>query len=146
MKYNDNGTYKDIYVKTFDTLPIGAELDYDGERVPSGYVQVEAYKILGTTTNSNETITLTNDKLSNYKFICVTAGYYPNETIITIPISVFSFSTSRKYRLHVKTYDSYGYVNVQYVNDTQFLINGAVEELPTGRVGTDVETRVFGIY
>lgn len=40
MKYNDNGTYKDIYVKTFDTLPVGAELDYDGERVPSGYVQV----------------------------------------------------------------------------------------------------------
>lgn len=40
MKYNDNGTIKDIYVKSFDTLPVGTEVDYDGERVPKGYVQV----------------------------------------------------------------------------------------------------------
>lgn len=43
MKYNDNGTYKDIYVKALDTLPVGAEFDYIGERVPDGYVQVESY-------------------------------------------------------------------------------------------------------
>ena len=40
MKYNDNGTYKDIYVKTFDTLPVGTIVDYDGETVPSGYEEV----------------------------------------------------------------------------------------------------------
>lgn len=43
MKYNDDGTYKDIYVKSYDTLPIGAEFDYNGETVPSGYVQVADY-------------------------------------------------------------------------------------------------------
>ena len=41
MKYNDNGEYKDIYVKAFDTLPIGTEVDYDGETVPSGWEEVE---------------------------------------------------------------------------------------------------------
>lgn len=43
MKYNDNGEYKDIYVKTFDTLPVGAEVDYDGETVPAGWSEVESY-------------------------------------------------------------------------------------------------------
>lgn len=43
MKYNDNGTYKDIYVKTFDTLPVGAEVDYDGETVPAGWSEVDEY-------------------------------------------------------------------------------------------------------
>ena len=41
MKYNDNGTYKDIYVKTFDTLPIGTEVDYDGNTVPDGWSEIE---------------------------------------------------------------------------------------------------------
>ena len=40
MKYNDNGEYKDIYVKAFDTLPVGTEVDYDGSTVPSGWTQV----------------------------------------------------------------------------------------------------------
>lgn len=40
MKYNDNGTYKDIYLKTFDTLPVGSEVDYDGQTVPSGWEEV----------------------------------------------------------------------------------------------------------
>ena len=40
MKYNDNGEYKDIYVKTFDTLPVGTEVDYDGSVVPSGWTEI----------------------------------------------------------------------------------------------------------
>lgn len=40
MKYNDNGTIKEIKVKSFDTLPVGTEVDYDGETVPSGWTEV----------------------------------------------------------------------------------------------------------
>ena len=36
MKYNDNGTFKEIHIKALDTLPIGAEIDYDGEIIPNG--------------------------------------------------------------------------------------------------------------
>ena len=43
MKYNDNGEYKDIYIKTFDTLPLGAEVDYIGSVVPDGWTQVDSY-------------------------------------------------------------------------------------------------------
>lgn len=47
MKYNDNGEYKDIYVKTFDTLPVGTEVDYDGETVPDGWSEItEGYTLL----------------------------------------------------------------------------------------------------
>ena len=49
MKYNDNGTYKDIYVKTFDTLPVGTEVDYDGQTVPTGWTEVDAEPIYSTT-------------------------------------------------------------------------------------------------
>lgn len=43
MKYNDNGEYKDIYIKTFDTLPVGTEVDYTGTTVPDGWTQVDSY-------------------------------------------------------------------------------------------------------
>lgn len=43
MKYNDNGEYKDIYIKTFDTLPVGTEVDYDGETVPDGWSEIQDY-------------------------------------------------------------------------------------------------------
>lgn len=58
MKYNDNGTYKDIYVKTFDTLPIGAIVEYSGSTIPSGWTEISdpteysaTEKIVGTWTN-----------------------------------------------------------------------------------------------
>lgn len=43
MKYRDpdTGELKDIYVKASDTLPIGAEVDYNGTEVPSGWEEVD---------------------------------------------------------------------------------------------------------
>ena len=40
MKYNDNGTAKDIVIKAGDTLPVGTVVSYDGETIPSGWEQV----------------------------------------------------------------------------------------------------------
>ena len=48
MKYNDNGEYKDIYVKAFDTLPVGTEVDYDGSTVPSGWTEVDDPNVYST--------------------------------------------------------------------------------------------------
>lgn len=41
MKYNYNGEAKDIKFKVSDTLPVGSIVDFDGEEVPIGYVEVE---------------------------------------------------------------------------------------------------------
>ena len=40
MKYNDNGTIKDIVIKAGDTLPVGTVVSYDGETIPSGWEEV----------------------------------------------------------------------------------------------------------
>lgn len=45
MKYNDNGTVKNIVVKAGDTLPIGTIVDYDGDTIPDGYEEVEDYSL-----------------------------------------------------------------------------------------------------
>lgn len=41
MKYNDNGTAKDIVIKAGDTLPVGTIVEYDGETIPSGWEEIE---------------------------------------------------------------------------------------------------------
>lgn len=40
MKYNDDGTIKEIKVKTFDTLPVGAIVEYSGLTIPSGWTDI----------------------------------------------------------------------------------------------------------
>lgn len=42
MKYRDEqGNIKELRVKAQDNLPIGSIVDYDGEEVPEGYIEVE---------------------------------------------------------------------------------------------------------
>lgn len=66
MKYNDNGTYKDIYIKTFDTLPVGTEVDYDGETVPDGWSVIsENYTLTNTPAHSAGTNTININKIGN---------------------------------------------------------------------------------
>lgn len=66
MKYNDNGTYKDIYVKAFDTLPVGAEVDYDGSVVPDGWTEVdEEYTLNNQPAHSTGTNIIQIDKIGN---------------------------------------------------------------------------------
>lgn len=48
MKYNDNGEYKDIYVKSFDTLPVGAIVEFDGQTIPDGWTDIGNNKIQKT--------------------------------------------------------------------------------------------------
>ena len=42
MKYKDpkTGEYKDIFLKTGDTLPVGTIVEYDGDEVPAGYEEI----------------------------------------------------------------------------------------------------------
>lgn len=44
MKYRDpeTGEFKELYVKAVDTLPVGTEVDYEGEDVPAGWEEVES--------------------------------------------------------------------------------------------------------
>lgn len=47
MKFRDtDGEFKDIKVKVGDTLPIGSVVDYDGEKIPYGWTEVEEINIV----------------------------------------------------------------------------------------------------
>lgn len=50
MKYNDNGTIKEISVKASDTLPIGSVVEFDGDTIPSGWEEVTQKGRLSLTT------------------------------------------------------------------------------------------------
>ena len=94
MKYNDNGTIKEVKVKAFDTLPVGAELDYDGNTVPDGWTEVENFN----TATEYKTGYILND---NGNEIMDTYGGYTTSYISVEPstaylISNFSSPTSKR--------------------------------------------------
>ena len=101
-------------------------------------------KLFGAANNSNETITLVDEKISDYKFITVLSGYGDNVSCTTIPVIAFIGSYGTVCRQHVKTYNGYGYTSIKYIDDTSFIIRGAVEE-NTGTTGQDTTTLVYGI-
>lgn len=71
MKYNDNGTIKEIPVKASDTLPIGSIVEFDGDTIPDGWevlsAAFEPFKFLGTVnTGGSNSFSLTSPDLSAY--------------------------------------------------------------------------------
>ena len=74
MKYNDNGTYKDIYVKAFDTLPVGTEVDYDGETVPTGWSEVDEKGKVTVSPIVSADQTITGDYLTDMEVSITTTG------------------------------------------------------------------------
>lgn len=108
--------------------------------IQKGYEQLnQNYKQLAIVNNQDFQVNLTNDKLSNYKFLAVVSGYGNNKSTVTIPVCIFkSFASSVKQcRQIVATYNSTGYTAISYINDTSFMIYGAV--------GTDTVTAVYGV-
>lgn len=77
MKYRDeNGQWQDLYLSpTGDTLPIGAEVDYDGEEVPYGWESAGTGKIrkiqetVGVTGKVATTYTTDNSAVYNAPYI-----------------------------------------------------------------------------
>lgn len=101
--------------------------------------KLDNYVDLGYANNEQKTITLNNDSLSNYKFLCVVSGYGYYKCSTTIPVALFkNFSDSYNQCMqYVKTYNSNGYTSINYISDTSFKINS--------QIGTDVITTVYGI-
>ena len=94
MKYNDNGEYKDIYIKTFDTLPVGTEVDYDGETVPDGWSEVNNV-LYNSTTGSNTSVTL-SDSVDNYEYIEIYFGNQAKTRNSSIKLMKGAYNTQLK--------------------------------------------------
>lgn len=77
MKARDSvtGTFKEVYVKALDSLPVGSEIDFDGNTsdIPAGWEEAsgksyKAYELYNNTSGTNATFTLT-DSLENYNYM-----------------------------------------------------------------------------
>ncbi len=89
MKYNDNGIYRDLYIKSFDTVPIGTEVDFNGTNIPDGWEEVDNVLWTNgdlTSSFAPQTVTLSDD-IENYEYYEV----------------LFKFSTSRSSTLSIST-------------------------------------------
>jgi len=87
MKYNDNGTFKDIYVKASDTLPVGTEVDFDGNTIPAGWEEVTPnMKVLWTNPNPlNSTFAaqdiVLSETIANYTYYEIIFIAYANAAL-----------------------------------------------------------------
>ena len=97
------------------------------------------YTMLGSANNSSPTHTLVNDKLSNYDFLCLVAGYGYNKCSTMTPVSMLPLRSSDFAQMMtlVPTYNSTGWVNINYISDTQFRINCSI--------GVDTTANVYGV-
>lgn len=145
IKYKDptTGQFKDISVKVADSLPIGTEVDYDGETVPTGWEQVDNPNDYSTTetrigtwidgkplyrkvlTFENKTITSNNNSsecvhnVSNLDFGIVREAYYDfnGENVWCTASNVITTSTT-SYNVGYKVGSSSIYL--KYISDISF--------------------------
>lgn len=103
MKYNDNGTYKDIYIKSFDTLPIGTEVDYDGDTAPTGWTEISEV-ITGTLEMASPTnITGTATYYKYGRIVCIqgelkvasgSSSAWQSYTVSNLPEIIYPLATT----------------------------------------------------
>lgn len=102
MKYNDNGEVKNIIIKSGDTLPIGTEVEYDGETIPAGWQEVEVeHKILKkTVTTDGWNTPLKLNDYDGYNFITFYIISDAFKDVVTMPIDVLkTHSTDNPYTI-----------------------------------------------
>ena len=60
VRVKDNSQFKEIYVKALDSMPVGTEVDFDGNSadIPDGWEQVSEWKSLATNVSSNTKVNL----------------------------------------------------------------------------------------
>lgn len=135
MKYNDNGEYKDIYVKTFDTLPVGTEVDYDGSVVPDGWTD---------TTDSWHTLNSTIKYKKSGNVVTVT-GFSSN----TISLSENDYTTvgtlPSGYRPGEQLNNVWNELGVAYSNTIRIGTNGTIQLYSTKNTAYWVFTLTYVI-
>ena len=63
MKYKENGQFKPIYVKALDSMPVGTEVDFDGQAsdIPVGWEEVNINNLFFTETDTTNSLTAWTD-------------------------------------------------------------------------------------
>lgn len=82
--YNDNGTPTQFKATTYDTLPVGTEVEYDGQTVPNGWTEVSS-SVVGLQKNAFGDVLITDGTYSATLYGKV-VGTYIGNTIWRIDI------------------------------------------------------------
>lgn len=127
MKYNDNGVWKDLSIKTMDTLPIGIVISFAGEAIPTDWLECDGsaisrtvyatlFGVIGTSYGEGDGSTtfnlpnLTGDVTFIIKATKTVTGDYLSETL---PIG------------------------------TELDFNGLIEDIPTGWEPVSPQTKIL---
>ena len=132
MKYNDNGEYKDIYIKTFDTLPVGTEVDYDGETVPEGWREItEGYTLLDNYIYYKKV----GKMVTIYRPARTTSNYYIQNEIAINEWNYTNLNASNKL-LPEELRPTARIVTPAYVHstDNQFITRSYIEVMENGNI------------
>ena len=92
MKYEYNGEFVDVSIKALDSMPVGTEVDFDGQvsDIPTGWEQVSNV-LYENNSGTSGNIEL-NDDIANYSFIEFIAI---NKDGTTETYPTFKFDTSK---------------------------------------------------
>lgn len=86
MKYKDNGQWKEIYVKALDSMPVGTEIDFDGQAsdIPVGWEQVDDKGEIYSTTDTKIGTWIDNRAIFRRVIQIQPSQFTSNTTSITI--------------------------------------------------------------
>lgn len=135
-----SGTAETANTTANNALELGAEnqaqlVELDGKFDN----QFKTITRLGVVSNATQVFNLTDDALSNYKFLLLESGYGYNKAITLFPTAFINNTTAQFNQMmtYVKTYNSADFVSVNFISDTSFRINGSV--------GVDTQTKLYGV-
>ena len=86
MKYKDSqGNFQDIYVKVGDNIPVGGEMDFDGNTVPVGWEEVNEEYTLTPVSGG-----LTGGTYAFFKIgkVCTITGFLVNPSVAVTRTSI----------------------------------------------------------
>lgn len=95
MKYNDNGTIKELTFKVGDTLPVGTVVEYNGDTVPEGWEEVQS---------SGSGIKILNLDGNNLDYRVFLRGEYGSGTYILQGDGTIKFKAKRESESTTKYY------------------------------------------
>lgn len=124
MKYNDNGTVKNIVVKAGDTLPIGTIVEYEGKTIPDGYEEIESNKKLLSNKSYSETGTYTVSDISRYDFILVCGAGADSNTATSTLLIPTDIAINRGFCIsNLQSTSVYYTISFNFTNSTTLVVS-----------------------
>lgn len=158
-KDTETGNMKPLGVKVEDTLPVGTIVEYNGQNIPEGWVDIGNGKI-----EKQYQVIPTNAKLENGDSTSATNGYtadYINDhSVVVSPTEPSGSARKKVWKQHGELFNKNNITDQSYISDTNGTITSNVSWLVTdyievsqgekliinGNTSSTTGSGVYGIY